>query len=283
MTETTARPAGFWNRPAGWKAVLLIVLYLAFYLAVGQVIALVFGDEIDTDNVLATGTSMFLALVLPIAIGAAALLVFAAKVGWLREIFGPQPVRRSGWMWIAPALVLSAIVGHLIATDWDDWTAEEIAILAVLGVVIGVAEELATRGLAVKILRDAGHSERFVAIVSSLLFALMHTVNLLSGMSVKTVLGTVAYTFCFGMCMYLAMRVTGTIWAAIALHGLTDPSTFLASGGLDQDVAGGSSNGGDTLALVATLLLMLFGLVSVFLVRGKAHEGQPQEGLRATT
>jgi uncharacterized protein len=278
MTETTTRHAGFWDRPAGWKAVLLIVVYLAFYLAVGQLIGLLFGDRIDTDNLLANGTSMFLALVLPIAIGAAALLLFAARVGWLRAIFGPQPVRGSGWMWIAPAVVSAAVVGHLVATDWADWSAEEIAILAVLGLAIGMAEELATRGLAVKILRDAGHSERFVAVASSLLFALMHTVNLLAGMSVKTVLGTVVYTFCFGMCMYLAMRVTGTIWAAIVLHGLTDPASFLASGGVDQDVSGGASNGGDTLALVATLAMMIFGLVAVFLVRGRT-----QPGLRATT
>ena len=69
----------------------------------------------------------------------------------------------------------------------------------------------------------AGHGERFVAVVSSLLFALMHTVNFISGMEVSTVLATVVYTFGFGMCMYLTMRVTGTIWAAIVLHGLTDP------------------------------------------------------------
>ena len=102
MTETTARPAGFWNRPAAWKAALLIVLYLAFYLAVGQLIALLFGDDIDTDDVLSTGTSMFLALVLPIAIGGLGLVVFAAKVGWLRELFGRQPIGGSRWMWIAP-------------------------------------------------------------------------------------------------------------------------------------------------------------------------------------
>ena len=83
-----------------------------------------------------------------------------------------------------------------------------------------------------KMLRDAGHGERFVAVVSSVLFALMHLVNLFAGMELTTVLGTVVYTFCFGMCMYLTMRVTSTLWAAIVLHGLTDPTTILSSGGV---------------------------------------------------
>ena len=38
------------------------------------------------------------------------------------------------------------------------------------------------------------------------------------------------------MCMYLAMRVTATIWTAIVLHGLTDPATFLSTGGVDEAV-----------------------------------------------
>ena len=185
---------------------------------------------------MASATSIFFALVLPIGLGAIGLLVFCARVGWLRDILGPQPIRGSHWMWLAPVLVVAAIGGHLGGTDWSAWTGGQVAMLALAGVCIGVAEELATRGLAVKMLRDAGRSERVVAFVSSLLFALMHTVNLISGMAVTTVAATVGYTFCFGMCMCLTMRVTGTIWAAIVLHGMTDPTTFLSTGGLDEAV-----------------------------------------------
>jgi uncharacterized protein len=282
MGDSATRQTRFWDRPSGWKALLLVVGYLVFYLAVGQLIGLLAGDDITQETLLDSPRTVFVALVLPIGIGALGLLAFAWWAGWLAELFARQPVRGRGWMWVGPAVVGAAIVGHLIATDWDDWSGGQLAMLVVLGVCIGVAEELATRGLAVKILRDAGHGERFVAVISSLLFALMHTVNLLTGMTASTVAFTVIYTFCFGMCMYLAMRVTGTLWAAIVLHGLTDPSTFLASGGVDQDVSGGSTGAGDVLALVATLLLLLVGVAAVFLVRGRADE-TPQDGLRATT
>ncbi len=270
MADTSER-SGFWNRPATWKAFLLVAGYLVYYVAVSQLIGLLFGDEIDDDNVVANATSMFFALVLPIGLGAIGLLVFAARVGWLRDIFGPQPIRGSRWMWIAPVLVVAAIVGHVGGTDWSDWTAGEVVMMPVAGVCIGVAEELATRGLAVKMLRDAGRSERVVAVISSLLFALMHTINLISGMALGTVLVTVGYTFCFGMCMYLSMRVTGTIWAAIILHGLTDPTTFLSTGGIDEAVSNQGA-GWAAFASIATIAFMLFAVVAAFLVRGRVAE-----------
>ncbi|MFE4498480.1 type II CAAX prenyl endopeptidase Rce1 family protein [Rhodococcus sp. NPDC056743] len=273
MTTAMHEKPGFWDRPAVWKPLLLIVIYLAFYLAVGQLLARVFADEIDTDNVVATAASILFGVVLPIAIGAIALLIFTAKVGWLRSIFGPQPIRGHRWMRIGPILVVAAIVAHLTGTDWSAWTGGEIVALLALGVCVGLAEELITRGLAVKLLRDAGRSERFVAVISSLLFALMHTVNLISGMEASTVLATIVYTFGFGMCMYLTMRVTGTIWAAIVLHGITDPTTILSTGGLDTAIAGAS--GATVVATIVTILLIVFGIAAIFFIRGRISEKQP--------
>ncbi|SDL31217.1 CAAX protease self-immunity [Nocardioides sp. YR527] len=269
MGKSASPDAGFWERAAAWKAVLFIVAYLAFYLAVGQLIGRLFGGQINDDDVLADPSSIVFGIALAIAVGAIALLVFAARVGWLSAIFGPQPIRGRAWMWIAPALIVAAIVAHVIGIDWGRWSGGQIAALAFVGLCVGLAEEIATRGVAVKILRDAGHPEVFVAVGSSLLFALMHTVNIFSGMAATTVAVTVVYTFGFGMCMYLTMRVTGTIWAAIVLHALTDPTTILAAGGLDE--AGAGQGGGETamIATTLTVVLVVFALVAAFLVRGR--------------
>ncbi|MFE3289667.1 CPBP family intramembrane glutamic endopeptidase [Rhodococcus sp. NPDC059234] len=255
-----------WRRPSVWLAIGLLVAYLVFYLLVARLITTIFSDRIDKDNVLSSASSILLGVALPIAIGAIALLVVATRLGMLGKIFGRQPIRGRGWMWIGPGLVLAAIIAHLTGTEWNSWTGGQIVAMFVLGACVGVTEELATRGLAVQILRDARHGERFVAVVSSLLFALMHTVNLISGMALSTVGATVVYTFAFGMCMYLAMRVTGTIWAAIVLHALTDPTTFLSSGGLDKAV--GSTSAGGAIAALVTIALIAFGAVAAFLVRG---------------
>ncbi|WP_296552832.1 hypothetical protein [Rhodococcus sp. (in: high G+C Gram-positive bacteria)] len=104
MTNTVPEKSGFWSRPSLWKLLSVIVAYLAFYLAVGQVTSRVFADQIDTDNVVASASSIIFGVALPIAIGAIALLIFATKLGWLRDIFGPQPIRGRGWMWIGPIM-----------------------------------------------------------------------------------------------------------------------------------------------------------------------------------
>lgn len=260
---------GFFERPTVWKAVVVTVAYLAYYLLVGLVLGAVFGDEVDKDDLLSTGASIFFALVLPIAVGAVTLVGFTASIGWLGRVFGRQDVTgRRPWMWAGPVLVIAAIVGHAAAIDWSRWRPEQIALIALLGVCVGLAEELMTRGLVVQMLRGAGRSERFVMGVSSLLFALMHMVNLLSGMKASTVLVTLVYTFGFGVCMYLTMRVTGTIWAAVFLHACTDPTTVLASGGVDEAVTG-QSGAWSLLASAATILMIVFSLVALFLVRGK--------------
>ncbi|MEV6279331.1 CPBP family intramembrane glutamic endopeptidase [Nocardia sp. NPDC051832] len=269
---TSNRPANRF-RPTVWLAIGLIVAYLVFYLLVGQLTSRIFADRIADDNVLATAPSIWLGLVLPIAVGASALLLVTTRMGLLATIFGPQPVRGRGWMWLGPVLVLAAIIAHLAGTEWDSWTAAQVVAIVVLGLCVGVVEELATRGLTVQILREAGHSEWFVAVVSSAMFALMHSVNLISGMELTTVAGTVVYTFGFGMCMYLAMRVTGTIWAAIVLHASTDPTTILSTGGLDT-AAGGSGGGASTVAAFVTVVLIGFGVVAVFFIRGRAREPQ---------
>ncbi|MGY1801846.1 CPBP family intramembrane glutamic endopeptidase [Blastococcus sp. SYSU D00922] len=268
QSEDLSARGRFWDRPATWKAFALVAGYLAFYLAVSTLTGAAFADRIDDENVVADAPSIFFGLVLPIGIGAVALLLFTWWVGWLPAVFGRQPLGGRGWMWIAPALVAAVIVGHAGGADWDDWTGAEIAMLALLGVCIGIAEELATRGLAVKMLREAGHDERFVAVVSSLLFACMHLINLIAGMELRTVLATLLYTFCFGVCMYLAMRVTGTIWAAIVLHGFTDPTTILSTGGVDEAVGTQEASGWSALASIGTFAFMAFAVIAVFLIRG---------------
>jgi len=268
MTTASPERTGFWSRPSVWKAVLLVLGYLVFYLAVGRLISRLVGDRADADDPLGTAAGILL-VAAPIAVGGLALALFAARQGWIAEIFGRQRVEGRRWMWIAPVLVLGAVVAHVAGVDWSRWSAGQLAALAVLGACVGFTEELATRGFVVRMVRDAGHGERLVAFLSSLLFALMHLSNLISGMSLKVVAGTVVYTFAFGMCMYLTMRVTGTIWAAIVLHGLTDPTTMLASGGIDTAV-GAAPSGASQAALILTLALIGFGFVAVLFVRGRS-------------
>ena len=68
MTSAPAARASFWQRPATWKPVLLLAGYLVFYLAVVQLVGLLFGARIDDEDVLAGPASTFFGLTLPIAV-----------------------------------------------------------------------------------------------------------------------------------------------------------------------------------------------------------------------
>ena len=197
----------FWNRGGWWKAVLAAVVYIALYLATGFVTSTIFAGMIDPENLFSNGASVSL----PILIGAILLLLFIWSLGWLREIFGPQPIKGSGWMWIAVVLVVIPIALHVAATNWGEIPADVIVATLFMGLCIGVAEELLTRGIAVNLLRKAGYGEKAVMVLSSVVFALLHAQNIIGGQDPLATLLTLPYAFGFGLMMYLVLRVTGSI------------------------------------------------------------------------
>lgn len=171
----------FWNHGGWWRALLLVVGYLIVYEGIGLLVGLAFRDEIDTKNLFATPESIVFGIALAIFLGGLIALTFTWSVGWLREVFGRQPLAGRWWMWIAVPLLAIPIVLRAAGTDWSKYTVAVVLTTLAFGLCVGFAEELVTRGLAVDILRRGGYSERLVMVLSSLLFALMHSVNVLDG------------------------------------------------------------------------------------------------------
>ena len=261
----------FWNRGGWWKAVLLAVVYLAIYQGLGWIIQNIFGGLIDTDNLFGSPLTIFFALALPILIMALLLLAFIRSMGWQGEIFGRQRVRGRAWMWVAVALILIPTVVKLFAIKWSAYSVTVVLATLFFGLCVGLAEELLARGVATNLLRRARYTERVVFVLSSLLFGLLHSVNILSGQPAITVAITVVYTFGFGAMMYLSMLATGRIVWAILLHAATDPVTFLATGGLD---AHGSTAGDSALLSIGSIfnyVYILVALIAIIFVRGKGY------------
>lgn len=271
MTETTAARGNawqrFWNRGGWWKALIAAVAYLALYQGFSiLVVGPVWGGEVEAD-IFSTPQSVFFGLFLPLLFGTVVLLVFVGSLDWFGPLFRRQPVRGRWWMWIAVVLVLLPIGLRLVGIDYASYGLPVVALTFATGLLIGATEEVLTRGIAVKLLRDAGHREVVVAVISSALFSLLHAVNILLGQPVLTVLLTMAFTFGFGMMMYLVLRATGSLIWPILLHGLTDPTTFLASGGID--VAHGPTDPFLTLAGPFNLVFVAAGLLALFFIRGR--------------
>lgn len=271
--NTTAPRSGwarFWDHGRWWKALVLAVGYLAIYEPASLLVApfLPFiGDEDSTSYVLVL-------IVVPVLIGGLVLVGFGASVGWLRSTFEWQPIRGRGWMWIAIIVVLLFNVLRFASVDYSAAGFDWVAAWLLAGLVIGFSEELLTRGYVVRIMRSSGHSEVAVGLVSAALFALLHGSNLFTGQALGPTLLQMVYTFFFGFCMYLSLRVTRTIVAPILLHASTDPSIFMQ--GTHPAVGGIGS-----LAQLGNIAVVLVGVVLliVFLIserRARHHDHSVQ-------
>lgn len=248
----------FWDAAAWWKAVVLVVAYFAVY-EFAPLALLPFSAHLGAAG---TTQNVLLTYIVPIAFGGLLLVAFGMSVGWLRDVFGRQPVRGRGWMWIAVVAVLLFNVLRFATVDYGSARIDYVLVWLLTGLFIGFAEEMLTRGYVVRIMRRAGHTERTAALVSAALFALLHAGNLLSGQALGPTLLQLVYTFFFGICMYLALRVTGTILAPILLHASTDPSIFLQT----EFPASGTLT---ALAGVGNIVVIVVGLVLVFCIRGR--------------
>ncbi|MGW5920112.1 CPBP family intramembrane glutamic endopeptidase [Nocardia fluminea] len=258
---------GFMDRGGFWRFLAFLVVYFAIYLGAGQVVGLLGGHYVE-DELLSSVGSVFFQVTASLVVGCVVLAAFSAYLGWNREMFGRQPVYRSKWMWIAPVIVAAPIVVRVLGIDWGRHQVDVVALVLGTGLLIGFAEELTFRGFGVKMLRDAGHGEQAVAALTSAAFALSHGLNLLGGQSITVVGPTVLYTFAFGVLMYLTLRVTGFLLGAIVLHGLTDPTTMLATGDIDKVAT--DSPSGSLIPATSTMVLIVSGYLLVLFVRGRA-------------
>jgi len=257
--------ARFWDRGRWWKAVVLAVGYLALYegasFAFAPLVASIGGPD--------SASYVVVLFVLPILVGGLILVVFGASVGWLRDLLARQALRGRGWMWIAIVAVLLFNLLRFASIDYGRTTPTWVLASLLAGLLIGFAEEVLTRGYVVRIMRSAGHGEVAVALVSAALFALLHSVNLVTGQAFLPTLLQVVYTFFFGILMYLALRVTRTIIAPILLHASTDPSTLMQSSHPAPGALTALAGLGNIVVIVVGAVLLIVLIVS----RGAAPRG----------
>ena len=259
----------FWDRGGWWRPFLVALVYLVIYNGISLLTSAVFAGFIDPANLTGSASSVFFGIALPILLGGVVLYLFVLSLGWSREIFGRQPGRGSWWMWIALVLVVVPILLRLFATEWSGYSLDTVLAILFLGLCVGFAEELISRGVAVNLVRRGGLGERAVMLISSAVFGLLHVSNILSGQAPLAVAVTVVYAFGFGVMMYLVLRVTGSIIWPMLLHAATDPTTILATGGIDTHGATAGAEGLLSIAALFNYAYLVLAIIAIFLVKGK--------------
>jgi membrane protease YdiL (CAAX protease family) len=254
----------FWEKGGWWRALLLTAVYFVLF----QLLSLLLTPLAENVEEPSSAAGVVVFYVLPELIGCLILALFTVSVGWWRELFARQPIRGGGWMWIAIVVVLLFNVLRFATLDYDAAGFEVVAAWLLAGLLIGFSEEVLTRGLVVNLMRKAGYREIVVAVISAALFSALHAGNLLSGQPLLATAIQLLYTFAFGILMYLALRVTGTIIAPILLHASTDPSIFLQTAYPAEGALTGIAGAGNIVVIVT-------GLVLIFFIRGRVGEAKP--------
>lgn len=255
MDRDGAQPGS--ERKLTWKGFLVVaVVYVAIIQGVGLLVGV---ETSDADTPFPTGEALLRNALIPIGLSIVFGIAVATWLGWWEEILHDDvPVRR--WVRFVPiSMIVVALVGINVA-NLADQTAGLIVGLVVLGIFVGVGEELMFRGIGVVTFRRGGFSEGRVALWSSLIFGLVHVSNAI-GAGPRALLQA-AIVSTSGYFFYLARRSGGTILLAMLAHGLWDFSLFSSLAGTDPEPYFG----------MVLVILLQVGLIVLLLVRRRRIE-----------
>ena len=258
---TTAEPQG--RRLAGWQFVVIVLLYLAVIQGLGAAIGV---DTSDSESQFPTTQAIVRNALIPIGTS----IVFAAAVvswlGWWEVVLHYRvPVRR--WVRVVPISMLAVSLLGINYWHLADQQVSLVVSLLVLGVFVGVGEELMFRGIGVHFFRRAGFSEAKTALYSSLVFGLVHVSNAIHAGPSAVVQALVVATS--GYFFYLCLRVAGTILLPMLVHGLWDTSLFSGLSGPEPAVSVGMF-----LQIVLQVALIVVLIVRRHRIEPAARAGQ---------
>ncbi len=249
---------------------LAIVAGYLLVLLIGTIVARVVLDGDGVPSGTGTGVATYAEvgdvwrrLVLPVGCSAVFVLAVVSALGWWRPVLEERrTVQR--WVWVVPGLMALTI---LAGTNYGGLAATSVQLVASLllgAMLVGLAEEIVFRGLGVTAFRLNGYRERRVALWTSVLFGVSHSVALLAG---PAGLIQVAYTLVGGYLYYLTRRVSGGLLLPVLLHGAWDFGVL--SAGVVED---------ETYGAVPLFFLPHLVLLLVLLIRRRHIEPEPVAG-----
>ena len=256
------------GRRLSWPWFLVVVVvYAGIIQGLGRLVGV---DTSHSASQFPTTESLVRNALIPIG----ASIVYAAGVvtwlGWWGEVLRYRaPVRR--WVRWVPISMLAVAVLGLNYGHLADQSASLVACLMLLGLFVGVGEELMFRGIGVHVFRRNGLTEGKVALYSSLVFGLVHVSNAF-GQGTQALLQA-AVVSTSGYFFYLCLRVGGVILLPMLVHGLWDTS-------LISNLVGDHPQASIGMALA---ILLQVALIVVLLVKRRTVEPDRPAAAVSTT
>lgn len=240
------------------QPVLVAVAVFVAYLVVVAVVWRVTGTRYDA--LVDSREHILRGIVLPIGLGSLLLAVATTWLGWWHLALFEDVRQGPAWVLVVPVLFGLVALLNIASIDYRSPQARLLPLLLVGTLLVGFAEELATRGLLVVGLREGGASEMIVWLVTSLLFAALHGLNAFFGQSKQATVVQVLMAFLAGTALYVTLMVTGTLLVGMVLHAVWD---FGALGVLATE---GKEAKQKPITAALAIATMAAGLVSVWFV-----------------
>ena len=186
------------------------------------------------------------------------------------------------WLGYAVTLTMRQLYIGILNTNSDFCTGGEITAFVITMLFVGVTEELLMRGVILNMLLDSFPDTRrgvwTAVIIESLIFGLIHFINILSGASFIGVFWQVVNATLGGMLLSAIYIRCRNIWTVIAIHGIFDFMALFQSGVLGM---GTTVDHIDSVKPnVYIYLLQLF--LAIYLLRNRKKEKDARrDGIRA--
>lgn len=185
------------------------------------------------------------------------------RMRWWRDVGFRRltTLRDLRFFWVPLFPVLPALPAAVVAlsTQGAAGELERLGRWLAIAALVGFVEEVAFRGLILRALAPRG--VRRAAVVSSVLFGLMHAVNPLFGADLGATLLQVGYATAMGFAFAAVALRTGTIWPLVAIHALVDVVGFVAADGTTATALAGAD------VLVAAVYATMFTAYGVLVLR----------------
>ncbi|WES63115.1 CPBP family glutamic-type intramembrane protease [Microbacter sp. GSS18] len=188
-------------------ALMTVAIFVAY---VALVAALWKANRVDYPRIADSSRTLTRGIIIPIGLGLFGLGVATTVLGWWPDVLTQEPTGPA-WAVVVPLLWLVVGVVTVARADLRGLGARRVVILAAAALVVGAAEELLARGILVVGAQQAGWSLAAVWMFSTSLFAILHAINGLFGLTWKATIGQLGASFVGGTALFVTLIATGSM------------------------------------------------------------------------
>ena len=148
----------------------------------------------------------------------------------------------------------------------------QFAIFFVVAGLIGFVEEVFFRGLILRAIAPLGLWR--AATISSVIFGVAHSLNILSGSNPVSTLLQIGYALAIGFAFAAVTLRTGVIWPLVIIHALIDFAGFIAAGKTDASTTVSTSS-----IMMSVIYIVTFTVYGVFMMQ--SGQAKPLSRIKA--